>query len=39
MDQYFWDMKLEYLKNTRTHFWNDDYFEFLVKSVWKIINQ
>jgi ubiquinone/menaquinone biosynthesis C-methylase UbiE len=36
MDKYFWDTKLEYLKNTRTHFWNDDYFEFLVKSVWKI---
>lgn len=36
MDKYFWDTQLDYLKTTRTQFWNDDYFEFLVKMVWKI---
>lgn len=36
MEHQNWNIKLEYLKNTRNHFWNDDYFEFLVKNVWKI---
>lgn len=36
MEKYFWDTQLEYLKTTRMQMWNDDYFEFLVKSVWKI---
>lgn len=36
MDKLIWNQKLDYLKETRKHFWNDDYLEFLVKSVWKI---
>jgi ubiquinone/menaquinone biosynthesis C-methylase UbiE len=36
MDKNIWDSKIEYLKMTRKHFWNDDYFEFLVKFVWKL---
>lgn len=36
MEKYFWDNQINYLKNTRQQFWNDDYFEFLVKSVWKL---
>ncbi len=35
MDKYFWDTQIDYLKATRKQMWNDDYFEFLVKSVWK----
>lgn len=35
MENYFWDTQIDYLKWTRTQMWNDDYFEFLVKSVWK----
>lgn len=35
MDNYFWDTQIEYLKTTRTQMWNDDYFKFLVRSVWK----
>lgn len=31
-----WNKKLDYLKNSRVGFWNDDYLEFLVNSVWKI---
>ena len=31
-----WDGQIEYLKNTRDYFGNDDYFEFLVHSVWKL---
>lgn len=33
---HYWNEKLDYLKATRKSFWNDDYFEFLVKAVWKI---
>jgi SAM-dependent methyltransferase len=36
MSEYYWDNKIEYLKNTRGLYYNDDYLEFLVKSVWKI---
>lgn len=36
MEKYFWDTKIDYLKTTRKQFWNDDYFEFLVKCVWKL---
>lgn len=36
MEKYFWDTQIDYLKATRTQMWNDDYFEFLVKSVWKL---
>lgn len=31
-----WGMEKEYLHSTRNNLWNNDYFEFLVKSVWKI---
>lgn len=36
MEKLFWDSQLNYLKSTRKQMWNDDYFEFLVKSVWKL---
>ena len=36
MTEYYWDTKIEYLRNTRWLYYNDDYLEFLVKSVWKI---
>ncbi len=36
MDDYYWDTKIEYLRHSRDLFYNDDYLEFLVKSVWKI---
>ena len=36
MDKYYWNTQLDYLKFTREQMWNDDYFEFLVKSVWKL---
>ena len=32
----FWDKRLEYLRRTRQESWNPDYFEFLVKNVWKL---
>lgn len=31
-----WGPQFEYLRNTRNLYYNDDYLEFLVKSVWKI---
>lgn len=31
-----WDEQLDYLMNTRDLFYNDDYLEFLVRSVWRI---
>ena len=31
-----WGLKKEYLHSTRKNLWNNDYFEFLVKGVWKI---
>lgn len=34
--KYFWDTQIDYLRTTREQFWNDDYFEFLVKFVWKL---
>lgn len=34
----YWDKKLDYLKDSRIGFWNDDYLEFLVNKVWKITN-
>ncbi|NRF93934.1 class I SAM-dependent methyltransferase [Paenibacillus frigoriresistens] len=37
MSEYYWDNKIEYLRNTRGLYYNDDYLEFLVKSVWKIV--
>lgn len=36
MPEYYWDEKIEYLMRTRDLYYNDDYLEFLVKSVWKI---
>jgi 2-polyprenyl-3-methyl-5-hydroxy-6-metoxy-1,4-benzoquinol methylase len=36
MEEYYWDTQLEYLKRTRDLYYNDDYLEFLVNSVWKI---
>ncbi|QWU44947.1 class I SAM-dependent methyltransferase [Bacillus sp. NP247] len=36
MEEYDWNSKLEYLRNTRDLYYNDDYFRFLVNSVWKI---
>lgn len=36
MKEYYWDNKIEYLSQTRGLYYNDDYIEFLVKSVWKI---
>ena len=36
MDNWGTETKIDYLEKTREHLWNDDYFEFLVKTVWKI---
>ncbi|NOV02120.1 methyltransferase domain-containing protein [Paenibacillus planticolens] len=36
MTDYYWDNKIEYLRNTRGLYYNDDYLEFLVKTVWKL---
>lgn len=32
----FWDKRLEYLLCTRKGFWNVDYMEFLIRTVWKL---
>ena len=32
----YWEKRLEYLKRSRKTMWNDDYFSFLVRDVWKI---
>ncbi len=31
-----WNNEMNYLQSTRQRMWNDDYFEFLVRQVWKI---
>ena len=31
-----WGLEKVYLHSTRQNLWNNDYFEFLVKCVWKI---
>jgi 2-polyprenyl-3-methyl-5-hydroxy-6-metoxy-1,4-benzoquinol methylase len=36
MSEYYWDSTIEYLRNTRGLYYNDDYLEFLVKNVWKM---
>lgn len=36
MEEYYWDTQIEYLRRTRDLYYNDDYLEFLVKSVWKL---
>lgn len=38
MKEYYWDSKIDYLSNTRSLYYNDDYIEFLVKTIWKIDN-
>ncbi|RWS44365.1 class I SAM-dependent methyltransferase [Bacillus mycoides] len=36
MEEYDWNSRLAYLRNTRDLYYNDDYLSFLVNSVWKI---
>lgn len=36
LEEYDWNSKLAYLRNTRDLYYNDDYLSFLVNSVWKI---
>jgi 2-polyprenyl-3-methyl-5-hydroxy-6-metoxy-1,4-benzoquinol methylase len=36
MDDYYWNSKIDYLSKTRGLYYNDDYLEFLVRTVWKI---
>ena len=36
MSDYYWDNQIEYLRNTRWLYYNDDYLEFLIQKVWKI---
>lgn len=36
MGEYYWDTKMEYLRQSRDLFYNDDYIEFLVEKVWRI---
>ena len=36
MAVYYWDSQIEYLRNTRSLYYNDDYLEFLVQRVWRI---
>lgn len=36
MSEYFWNNKIDYLRNTRWLYYNDDYLEFLIQKVWKI---
>jgi SAM-dependent methyltransferase len=36
MGEYYWDSKIDYLSKTRVLYYNDDYLEFLIKSVWKV---
>ncbi|MFC5405866.1 methyltransferase domain-containing protein [Cohnella soli] len=36
MSEYYWDSQIEYLRNTRSLYYNDDYLDFLVQKVWKI---
>ncbi|OMF47801.1 hypothetical protein BK136_02600 [Paenibacillus amylolyticus] len=40
MSDYYWDDQIEYLRNMRWLYYNDDYLEFLflVQRVWKIKN-
>lgn len=36
MDAYYWDNKIEYLKQSAALYYNDDYIQFLVESVWRL---
>lgn len=38
MTDYYWDNQIDYLRNTRKLYYNDDYLDFLIKVVWKIKN-
>lgn len=35
MSDYYWDNQIEYLRNTRKLYYNDDYLDFLIRVVWK----
>lgn len=32
----YWEGRMEYLRDSRKHLWNPDYFSFLVERVWKL---
>ncbi|XEC92985.1 class I SAM-dependent methyltransferase [Paenibacillus tarimensis] len=36
VEPYYWDEQIDYLTNSRSMFYNEDYIEFLIKSVWKL---
>lgn len=36
MGENIWNSAVEYLKKSRTNWWNKDYMEFLIEKVWKI---
>jgi len=36
MGQYYWDGKIDYLRRSTGLYYNDDYIEFLVKTVWRV---
>jgi 2-polyprenyl-3-methyl-5-hydroxy-6-metoxy-1,4-benzoquinol methylase len=35
-EEYYWDSKVTYLKDSRRYMWNDDYMMFLINYVWRI---
>lgn len=39
MEEYYWDGKIDYLNKSTGLFYNNDYIEFLVRTVWKIDKQ
>lgn len=38
MSEYYWDTKVDYLKTSRSLYFNDDYLEFLIYKVWGFTN-
>lgn len=36
MGEYYWDGRIDYLRKSTGLYYNDDYIEFLVRTVWKI---
>lgn len=36
MEDYYWNDKFDYLSKTRWLYYNDDYLNFLISSVWNI---
>ena len=36
MEEYYWDTRIEYLTKSRTVWFNHDFIEFLIKTVWRI---